>query len=92
MNHSGLLSVTMIKYSDPKQHDKKRHIWITLPGSSSSLRKVGTGSQSKNLERGTEAEATGECLTGLLRLRDWASQQSQSDAEGLKGYWTATSL
>lgn len=92
MNHSGLLSVTMIKYSDPKQHDKKRYIWITLPGSSSSLREVGAGNQSKNLERGAEAEATGECLTGLLRPRDWASQQFMSDAEGLKGYWGATSL
>ena len=45
MNCAGLLSVTMIKHSDPKQHDKKRYIWITLPGHSSSLREVGTGSQ-----------------------------------------------
>lgn len=81
INCSGLLSVTMIKHSDPKQHDKKRYIWITLPGSSSSLKEVGAGSQIKNLERGIEAETTGEAL---LACSDYEIEHLSSPSRMLK--------
>lgn len=55
------ISCSMIKHSDPKQLSNKRFLWITLPASSSSLREVGTGSQGRTLERGTEAETTDKC-------------------------------